>query len=51
MNLGPAGPLDFAENENPLRTGAHHGMNKLSNKINVNTQNINRKEMEQEMLM
>ena len=42
LNLGPAGPLDYAENTNAKRTGHHHNLEKISNKINQNTQALNR---------
>lgn len=50
MKEGPAGPLDYAENENQRRTGSHHYMDKISSKINGNAQVLERIEREQEML-
>ena len=50
MKEGPAGPLDYAENENQRRTGSHHYMDKISTKINSNHQALERLEREQGML-
>lgn len=50
LDLGEQGPLDYNSNKNMLRDGNRHNMEKISNKIQGNINNLQRQEREFEYM-